>query len=378
MLLKKMTLTNFRPFKGEHEIVFSTDTEKNVTLVMAENGAGKTTLAQAFQWGLYSKTEGFKNKSVLNSIVEKEMMLNSEASVSVKLELEHNNVDYTIIRKQIYKKDINGNVKSDNPILEIYTKKEDGQTVVNNPYKNVSTISNILPESLSKYFFFDGERIEKMAGEVNSGRSDEFKSAVQNILGLTALTKAIEHLNPNQKNSVIGRYNAQMDAAGDQKTRELRDTIYSSTDKIEANNQRIDKIDEEITFYQAEIEKAKAEILSFADTEKMQQELNRLNASLRQENLTKNNSISLLMSNFTKQTYSYFSRHLIQEALVELKNTDNIDKGIPSVRAETIKFLMNRKKCLCGSDLSDPRSEAVQNLTELLKYIPPQSVGTAI
>ncbi len=378
MLLKKMTLTNFRPFKGEHEIVFSTDTEKNVTLVMAENGAGKTTLAQAFQWGLYSKTEGFKNKSVLNSIVEKEMMLNSEASVSVKLELEHNNVDYTIIRKQIYKKDINGNVKSDNPILEIYTKKEDGQTVVNNPYKNVSTISNILPESLSKYFFFDGERIEKMAGEVNSGRSDEFKSAVQNILGLTALTKAIEHLNPNQKNSVIGRYNAQMDAAGDQKTRELRDTIYSSTDKIEANNQRIDKIDEEITFYQAEIEKAKAEILSFADTEKMQQELNRLNASLRQENQTKNNSISLLMSNFTKQTYSYFSRHLIQEALVELKNTDNIDKGIPSVRAETIKFLMNRKKCLCGSDLSDPTSEAVQNLTELLKYIPPQSLGTAI
>ncbi|MDD3453741.1 MAG: AAA family ATPase [Bacilli bacterium] len=378
MLLKRMTLTNFRPFKGEHEITFSTDTEKNVTLVMAENGAGKTTLAQAFQWALYSKTEGFKNKSVLNSIVEKEMMLNSEANVIAKLELSHNNVEYTIIRKQIYKKDINGIVKSDNPVLEIYTKQEDGQTVVNNPYKNVSTISNILPETLSKYFFFDGERIEKMAGEVNSGKSDEFKSAVQNILGLTALTKAIEHLNPNQKNSVIGRYNAQMDAAGDQKTRELRDIIYSSTDKIELNNQRIDKIDEEITYYQGEIEKAKAEILSFADAEKMQQELNRLNTNLRQENQTKNNSISLLMSNFTKQTYSYFSRHLIQEALVELKNTDNIDKGIPSVRAETIKFLMNRKKCLCGNDLSDPTSEASQNLTELLKYIPPQSLGTAI
>ena len=77
-----------------------------------------------------------------------------------------------------------------------------------------------------------------MAGEVNSGKSDEFKTAVQNILGLTALTKAIEHLNPNQKNSVIGRYNAQMDAAGDQQTRELRDTIYNSTEKIEQNNNR--------------------------------------------------------------------------------------------------------------------------------------------
>ena len=54
-----------------------------------------------------------------------------------------------------------------------------------------------------------------MAGEVNSGKSDEFKTAVQNILGLTALTKAIEHLNPNVKNSVIGKYNAQLDVAGD-------------------------------------------------------------------------------------------------------------------------------------------------------------------
>ena len=84
-----------------------------------------------------------------------------------------------------------------------------------------------------------------MAGEVNSGKSEEFRTAVQNILGLTALTKAIDHLNPDSKNSVIGRYNAQMDAAGDQKTRELRESIYSSTDKIESNNARIIKIEEE-------------------------------------------------------------------------------------------------------------------------------------
>ena len=46
MLLKKLTLINFRPFKGEHVIEFSTDKDKNITLVMAENGAGKTTLLQ--------------------------------------------------------------------------------------------------------------------------------------------------------------------------------------------------------------------------------------------------------------------------------------------------------------------------------------------
>ena len=378
MLLKKLSLTNFRPFKGEHEIEFSTDKDKNVTLVMAENGAGKTTLAQAFQWVLYGKTDGFKNKSVLNSIVEKEMVTGSEANVIVKLELEHNNIEYTIINKQVYKKDINGIVKSENPVLEIFTKQEDGKTVIINSLKNRSTIANILPESLSKYFFFDGERIEKMAGEVTAGKSEEFKMAVQNILGLTALTKAIEHLDPNKKNSVIGKYNAQMDAAGDQRSRELRETIYNSQDKINQNDERIDKIETEISYYRNEIEKAKAEILQFADVEKMQQHLNQLNNNLLQEKQLKNNTISVLMSNFTKQTFNYMSRKLIQDALFELKNTDNIDKGIPSVRAETIKFLIERKKCICGTDLSDPTSDAVVKLTELLKYIPPQSLGSSI
>ena len=31
MLLKKLTLTNFRPFKGEHVIEFSTNKEKNIS-----------------------------------------------------------------------------------------------------------------------------------------------------------------------------------------------------------------------------------------------------------------------------------------------------------------------------------------------------------
>lgn len=378
MLLKKLTLTNFRPFKGNHVIEFSTDKEKNITLVMAENGAGKTTLAQAFQWVLYSKTDGFKNKSVLNSIVEKEMMGGTEQNVVAKLELEHNEVDYTIIRKQTYKKDTNGIVKPENPILEIYQKQSDGQTVIVNPIKNLPTIASILPESLSKYFFFDGERIEKMAGEVNSGKSEEFKTAVQNILGLTALTKAIEHLNPNVKNSVIGKYNAQLDAAGDSETKRLREIIYNNSDKIEKNSAQIDKIEDELSYYDKEIEKAKAEILSFAEAEKLQQELNQLNSNLQMEINHKNSTITTLMSNFTKQTFSFMSRKLINDALIELKNTDNVDKGIPSVRDETIKYLMARKKCICGCDLSDPTSEAVQELMQLLKYIPPQSLGSAI
>ena len=378
MLLRKLHLTNFRPFKGKHVIEFSTDKEKNVTLVMAENGAGKTTLAQAFQWVLYGKTDGFKNKSVLNSIVEKEMMGGTAQQVEVTLELEHNKIEYTIIRKQIYKKDINGFVKPESSTLEIYKKQDDGQTVVNNPIKNSSTIANILPESLSKYFFFDGERIDKMAGEVNKGKSEEFKTAVQNILGLTALNNAIEHLNPNRSNSVIGKYNSQIDSEGNQETKELRQTIYTNTEEIEKNCKTIDKIEEEITYYSKEIENTKAKLLSYAEAEELQKKLNRLNDDLVKEQEHKNHIISVFMRSFSKQTYNFIARKLINDALIDLKNTDNVDKGIPDVREGTIKYLINRKKCLCGNDLSDPTSKAVQELTSLLKYIPPQSLGGSI
>lgn len=378
MLLKKLSLKNFRPFKGDHVIEFSVDKTKNVTLVMAENGAGKTTLAQAFQWTLYGKTDGFKNKSVLNSTIDQQLDVGQSTTVESKLEIEHNGIDYTIIRKQNYKKDSIGPAKQEASELEIYFQKDDGQTVVNNNIKNLATISSILPESLSKYFFFDGERIEKMAGEVTEGKSDEFKNAVQNILGLTALTKAIDHLNPNQKNSVIGRYNQQLDAAGDQKTKELRQQIYDASDIIEKNKEQIENIEDQINYYSKEIEKVKSEILTYADAEKLQKQLNELNRNLDYEVQHKNTTISTLMKNFTRGTRNYMAQKLIAEALNELKNTDNIDKGIPEVRDTTIKYLINRKKCLCGTDLSDPTSEANVNLTELLKYIPPQSLGTAI
>ena len=52
--------------------------------------------------------------------------------------------------------------------------------------KNVALVSNILPESLSKYFFFDGERIDRLA-QID-GRS-EIKKAILDILGLTTLEK---------------------------------------------------------------------------------------------------------------------------------------------------------------------------------------------
>ncbi len=96
MLLKEMKLRDFRQFRNEQSIQFSTDPDRNVTIIMGENGSGKTTLAQAFTWCLYGDTD-FEDTEVLNKIKAQEMGPNQECIVKVELLLRHLDVDYTMI-----------------------------------------------------------------------------------------------------------------------------------------------------------------------------------------------------------------------------------------------------------------------------------------
>ncbi|MFP3398730.1 AAA family ATPase, partial [Brevibacterium sp. SIMBA_078] len=56
MKLINLKFKNFRQFYGEQEISFSTDPNKNVTLIHAENGVGKTAFLNAIKWCLYKDT----------------------------------------------------------------------------------------------------------------------------------------------------------------------------------------------------------------------------------------------------------------------------------------------------------------------------------
>ena len=53
MLIKSITLHNFRQFKGKQKLEFSSDSDKNVTVLLGDNTFGKTTILQSFNWCLY-------------------------------------------------------------------------------------------------------------------------------------------------------------------------------------------------------------------------------------------------------------------------------------------------------------------------------------
>lgn len=61
----------------------------------------------------------------------------------------------------------------------------------------------------------------------------------------------------------------------------------------------------------------------------------------------------------------------------ELEGCDLTSKGVPQVNDKTIKFLLERHECLCGTKFEDG-DDVAQHLYELLSYVPPKDIGTYV
>ena len=169
MLLKSIKLENFRQFVNE-QIDFSTDPDRNVTFIIGENGTGKTTFAQAFFWCLYGETS-FADKVMLNRTISEKMTPDQEITVRVTLKLVHGSAEYEIIRTQVYRKTYSNKIQCSSSVINISVKTEDGNTRYLKTLECESEIKRILPKELSNYFFFDGERIDKMSKEIAAGKN---------------------------------------------------------------------------------------------------------------------------------------------------------------------------------------------------------------
>lgn len=55
MIIKSITLNNYRLYKGKNTISFPVHEERNIFLISGENGFGKTTFLHSLIWGLYGR-----------------------------------------------------------------------------------------------------------------------------------------------------------------------------------------------------------------------------------------------------------------------------------------------------------------------------------
>jgi len=198
MRISKISLRNFRIYKGYNEVVFANESNgRNISIIAGQNGFGKTTLLSALVWGFYgrlisevdekykreiSEFGGYKKyaNSNLNRDVKSKNKL--EQKYSVEIEITDLYIPSVPCNKLIIKReyDAKKGVENTNVIIDGFENeltKEVGSDIFINDF--------ILPREIAKFFLFDAEKIVSLAEIKSNVEKQKLSKAYSEVLGIS-------------------------------------------------------------------------------------------------------------------------------------------------------------------------------------------------
>lgn len=393
MKFESIKLFNFMRYKGETEIHFSCDDVKNVTVVLGDNTFGKTTLAQAFRWGLFEElntTNYTKKKDIvlLNNEVIATMSPESRQTVSVEIVICDGNTKWKFTRTAYFKRKASGDrdlaivQDGDSKLTMIIIQDGIPGKVINNngvnsgadekKYKQgcvQETIENMLPRSLSNYFFFDGERW----GDAKAAKS-EVKGSINTILGVTGLIEMMKHIKDGQGKTVLKTLRERIKGSGDEYDR-LQTEIKALDDSIDEYERKIQEKEDALETSQRERDNLAKALNDNRQVEEDQKKFAQLEKDISNMEEDRENYYADIVKLFSGSA-RFFAGEMLLKVDSLLAKVDLEGKDIPGVTVDTVDYLINLGKCLCGGDLSED-TVAYHNLMQLRKVIPPEMIGGA-
>jgi len=203
MRFERLSIGNLGVFRGEHTIDLSmTDASRPIVLVGALNGSGKTTLIEVLQLALYGKRAAFGWRGATTYQQYLEQIRNRHAHItdSMMAEVTMRLADgrrVRVKRQWMFQK------AQPKEYISVFLNDSDA------PDMSLSEgwedeMERLLPARLSELFFFDGERIERLANPAQS--ADVLRSAVASLLGLDLvdhLSADLEILRTRQKQKML-------------------------------------------------------------------------------------------------------------------------------------------------------------------------------
>ncbi|HHE0527708.1 TPA: AAA family ATPase [Vibrio parahaemolyticus] len=348
MKIRRIKLTNFRQFYGnDNKIEFSTDREKNVTLIHAENGVGKTTILNSILWCFYDKfTADFeKQEELVNLDAKKEGITKCD----VEVEFFHEGNTYSASRTFD---------------STLGTSKLSLFAVSGGSYEPIRSdkrfLNSVIPEDMAEYFLFHGEGISQL--QANKGN---FRKAIRDILGFTLAEQAIEDFGQirekwNSKLTKINNANAKFVKVQEKlkentitlTTKKLQQKdILDRLSELELERQRID--DEIISCKVADATELKKRIKSAENS------LDSHKANLKREQVRRQKLIG-------EYGWRVFGLDISEKSLSFIDTTTLTGK-VPAPYDETlVKDIISSARCICGRDVcpESPEHNAILSLLD--------------
>lgn len=393
MKFESIKLHNFMRYKGDAEIKFSCDDQKNVTVVLGNNTFGKTTLAQAFRWGLFEElntTNYAKKKDIvlLNNEVIATMSPESRQTVSVEIVMREGNIQWKFTRSAVFKlknsstRDLSVVQDGETKLTMIIIQNGVPGKVINNDGMNgggdgkkykkgcvQDTIENMLPRSLSNYFFFDGERWS----DAKTAKG-EIKDSINTILGVTGLIEMMNHIKRGPGKTVLKTLRERIKGSGDEYER-LQSEIQTLDKSIDDYNEKIKEEEDALETSQRERDKLAKDLNDNRQIEEDQKKYAQLENDIVRMDRDRENYYADIVKLFSGSA-RFFAGEMLSQVDALLSKVDLEGKDIPGVTVDTVDYLLNLGKCLCGENLTEG-TEAYKNLMQLRKVIPPEMIGGA-
>jgi len=189
MIIQQVIIQNFGLYKGKHIVnLENNDMAKNVTLIGGLNGRGKTTFLDAIILGLYGRRalkylqdERIRYSAFIENHVSKGIPAGSRTEIAITLSGSNGEGD-TITICRAWDKTLVG--VSDETLIAYRNGITDESLSKNWDY----FVEEILPLTISRFFFFDNEKIAQIADDESF---ESVKDSIRALLGFTTIDQLI-------------------------------------------------------------------------------------------------------------------------------------------------------------------------------------------